>query len=371
MNVVSRTANRVKLESGTHEGSVRLTWDGKTKKWLLTAFEKRDGGGDATTTDTGVLSGRDDTASHADASDESIDRTLREFHQRGSDDPRGRITFDQSGKATITLFSKADLSTVMHEAGHLFLRVTADLHAAEGERLPEQMRSDWATTLDFLGAKPGEKLTVDQHERFARAWEEYLREGKSPSKGLRRVFEHAWAWLRSVYKATPVERISPEMRGVFDRMIAADDEIAAASREEGLTDHLAKYKGIATDAELEALARTAEEARLEAKTRVMSEAVKEGEREKQAWWKEARAGLRTEVAREVSERPEYAALTAIKNGTYPRIDAPGVLVLPDLGEGDGLPRKILWCRRRSPAPRQQRRGRGWSRRPWRGRRWRP
>jgi len=240
----------------------------------------------------------------------------------GGDDPRGRITFKpgpdgRTEKAIITLFSKADLSTVMHEAGHLFLQITADLHAAEGERLPDQMRADWAVTLDFLGAKPGEKLTTEQHETFARAWEEYLREGKAPSKGLRRVFEHAWAWLRAVYKGTPVEGISTEMRGVFDRMIAADDEIAAAARETGLVDHLAKYKGVATDAELEALARAADEARIEAKARVMSAAVKEAEREKAAWWKEARAALRTDVALEISDRPEYAALTAITKGTYP------------------------------------------------------
>ncbi len=40
MKVAKKTANRVQLESETHKASVRLTWNGKSKTWLLTAFEK-------------------------------------------------------------------------------------------------------------------------------------------------------------------------------------------------------------------------------------------------------------------------------------------------------------------------------------------
>lgn len=63
--------NRVRLESTDHAATVRLTWDNQTKHWLLTAYEKRQKGRsvDATTTDTGILAGTDDTASHAGASD--------------------------------------------------------------------------------------------------------------------------------------------------------------------------------------------------------------------------------------------------------------------------------------------------------------
>ncbi len=41
MKVVSRTANRVRMESDTHQAVVRLDHDGKAKKWLLTEFGKR------------------------------------------------------------------------------------------------------------------------------------------------------------------------------------------------------------------------------------------------------------------------------------------------------------------------------------------
>ena len=42
MHIVSRSENRIKLESDTHQASVRLTWDNQEKKWLLTAFEKKE-----------------------------------------------------------------------------------------------------------------------------------------------------------------------------------------------------------------------------------------------------------------------------------------------------------------------------------------
>lgn len=42
MAVVDRSDNRVQLESEVHKGAVRLQWDGETKNWLLTAYEKRD-----------------------------------------------------------------------------------------------------------------------------------------------------------------------------------------------------------------------------------------------------------------------------------------------------------------------------------------
>ncbi|WP_226998415.1 glycosyl hydrolase 108 family protein [Tardibacter chloracetimidivorans] len=40
MTVQSESANRIRLESPTHEAAVRLDWDNQQKTWLLTAYEK-------------------------------------------------------------------------------------------------------------------------------------------------------------------------------------------------------------------------------------------------------------------------------------------------------------------------------------------
>lgn len=64
MVVVKRTDNRVQLESETHQASVRLTWDGEKKNWLLTAFEKKNSVSDNTTDTVGTAESgkRNDTA---------------------------------------------------------------------------------------------------------------------------------------------------------------------------------------------------------------------------------------------------------------------------------------------------------------------
>lgn len=68
MHIVTRSSNRVNLESDTHKASVRLTWDNQRKNWLLTAFEKKNSVSD-NTTDTGETSLRgkqNDTATLQD-----------------------------------------------------------------------------------------------------------------------------------------------------------------------------------------------------------------------------------------------------------------------------------------------------------------
>lgn len=61
MRVVSSSKNRVNLESETHKAGVRLTWDGKRKSWLLTAFKKETSASDKRT-DTAATSLEGDTA---------------------------------------------------------------------------------------------------------------------------------------------------------------------------------------------------------------------------------------------------------------------------------------------------------------------
>jgi N12 class adenine-specific DNA methylase/predicted RNA methylase len=71
MRVVSRSDNRIQLESDTHKGAVRIEWDGESKNWLLTAFEKEEGVPD-TRTDTVEFSSKDDTARLANALNSNI-----------------------------------------------------------------------------------------------------------------------------------------------------------------------------------------------------------------------------------------------------------------------------------------------------------
>ena len=68
-------------------------------------------------------------------------------------------------------------------------------------------------------------------EQWARAFEGYLRTGEAPTVGLKRVFEQFKTWLTSIYRSFSDLGVdlSPEMKGVFDRMLGAADEAAPTS----------------------------------------------------------------------------------------------------------------------------------------------
>ena len=86
MRVTKRTDNRVNLESDTHMASVRLTWNDKEKKWLLTAFEKESSAIDNTTDTAETLSGkRNDTATPQSTASASKDSEKSTSEQEKSE----------------------------------------------------------------------------------------------------------------------------------------------------------------------------------------------------------------------------------------------------------------------------------------------
>lgn len=182
-------------------------------------------------------------------------------------DARGQISFadDITQQASIISMMKgADLSTFIHEGGHFFLEVQADLAAkiatriaadetvSDGERA---IADDFNTTLAWMGVEGSPELsaidtwylmTPDEkrphHEQWARGFEAYAFEGKSPSMELAKMFQTFRAWLVNVYRAmlksvnaskadiadTMKVELSDEVRAVMDRMLATSDQIAEA-----------------------------------------------------------------------------------------------------------------------------------------------
>lgn len=70
------------------------------------------------------------------------------------------------------------------------------------------------------------------HEQFARGFETYLMEGKAPSTELRNAFRTFARWLTQIYKSIRGQlnvNIDDEMRQVFDRMLATEEQIEAAN----------------------------------------------------------------------------------------------------------------------------------------------
>ena len=137
-------------------------------------------------------------------------------------------TFGEGSLIQITITPNADASTAVHEMSHYFLWEMERL----AQLLPHdaELQADLATTKKWLGWREGQtNWTREQQEQWARGFEAYLREGRAPSVELARAFARFKKWLCEIYKSITelgVE-LSDDMRGVFDRLLASEEETEA------------------------------------------------------------------------------------------------------------------------------------------------
>lgn len=240
--------------------------------------------------------------------------TIKQFEQPGEGKARGSVRFED-GRTIISLFEQRDLSTVIHEMGHTFLEELGI--DAQRPEAPQQVRDDAAATLRWFGVKDFSEVTVEHHEQWARAFEAYALEGKAPSAELGGVFQRFKAWLVSIYKAVEALRtpINDEIRGVFDRLIATDDEIAAAREQVGELQHFASAEQAGmTDAEFRAYIGAVEKARSTAETELLKKVMRDVRRRREATWQAEEAKVREEVTREVDRRADIASLQYLRKG---------------------------------------------------------
>lgn len=135
---------------------------------------------------------------------------------------RGAITFKDDGKTIIHLFEKADESTILHETGHLFLDNLQKF--SQLENAPASIKADLISIKKWMGVPEGGKIEVKHHEKFARGFEQYLREGKAPRPELQSVFNRFKEWLTSIYKSSDQLKVklSDDARGVYSRLLGSE-----------------------------------------------------------------------------------------------------------------------------------------------------
>jgi hypothetical protein len=252
-----------------------------------------------------------------------------------------RGSFDPSTN-TLALLAAADLSTFIHESGHFFLEVQADLAAriqtaiSRGDQVSEgeqQIVRDMDQILNWFGVRGDGNMsaldrwatmTLDEkrehHESWARGFERYVMEGKAPSQELQTLFARFRAWLVSVYKTLAGLNvvISDDVRSVMDRMLASDQAIAQAQaartmgplfqtpEQAGMT--LEEFQAYQALGERATAAASAElDARLLKDMRWLSRARDKALKEAQATAAAARAEVEQEVRAEVMAEPIYRA----------------------------------------------------------------
>ncbi len=170
--------------------------------------------------------------------DDKAINILQTYYQE-RDDPRGSVQIYPEGYL-INLFQGADLSTLLHETGHIFFEEMERMVRAGAA--DETMRRDYETMRVWLGAEPGQTLTEEMREKAARGFEAYLMEGKAPSVELESAFARFRKWLLAIYRsATRLNApLTDEVRGVFDRLLSSEREIAATAARNELLDLTAR-----------------------------------------------------------------------------------------------------------------------------------
>lgn len=176
----------------------------------------------------------------ADQSPKYRDEMVKAVLSQEGAAPRGQIAFgpDITQQAsTITLLQQADLSTFIHELGHFQLEVLASMATTDASAA-----GDMQTILSWLGVRDlaaWNTMTLEEkrpyHEQFARGFESYLFEGKAPAVELQGAFARVRAWMLNVYKNLTALNVTltDEVRGVFDRMLATEQQIADAESARG------------------------------------------------------------------------------------------------------------------------------------------
>jgi len=179
---------------------------------------------------------------------------------------------------------------------------------------PQQIKDDYQLLLDWFGT---DKPQTEHLEMFARGFEQYLGEGKAPTPELQPLFQRFKAWMIQVYRSLKNLNVdlTDEVRGVFDRMIATDEELKAARENVGAKPIFATAEEAGmTEAEFAAYQETAAAAGRKEDERLTADLMREYQREQEKWWKERRAEVRAEVETEAKGNPVYEAINLLTTG---------------------------------------------------------
>ena len=247
----------------------------------------------------------------------------------------GMTEIMKDGERIISIFKTADRSTFLHEMGHVFFDDIKNL--AEMENAPEQLVLDWNKLKEWSewdNAKGADNTKA--HEKFARGWEAYLREGNAPTKGLQRVFRMFSKWLTRIYRAvTRLGGLPPkEIQDIMARMIATQEDIDAYTKEQALeqfeSSKLFKQLDEVEQAKVQSYIADVGEM---AKERVMKRYMKELESRPIKEWNDEKDSIQADIEKRLMEQyPIYKdhqrynafgkdALTNTRYGTLKELEA--------------------------------------------------
>lgn len=164
------------------------------------------------------------------------------WKQNSQTETKGQFRQADDGTYIIDLFKGADASTAIHETGHYFAETM--INEALADPSNARLNADAKKLMEYAGIDADTWASGDVeakragHEKLAEAFETYIMEGKAPSVGLRGAFQRFANWLSAIYskiaRSENAADLTPEVRQVFDRMLACREEIEVMARMEGM-----------------------------------------------------------------------------------------------------------------------------------------
>ena len=292
---------------------------------------------------------------------EAVNDELRKaelFAQQGEQPDTGAARgYYDPANSVIRLTESADLSTFLHEFAHFMYEMEASGNTEMNQsinnwykRNAEDVAAEASKYLngEYDPLKQGDRSTESQqtvteadvvnyldsnstgstdkdaavrravHEQFARGFETYLMEGKAPSIELRNAFRTFARWLAQIYQALRGDlnvKLDAEMRQVFDRLLATEDQIAAAESR-------ARVEPMFTDAAMAGM--TEEEfsdyqQRQEKVKDIQTETLRDQmikvlTRKTKQWWKEERADIVDEEMTTLRDEQVYSTAARLRDG---------------------------------------------------------
>ena len=215
----------------------------------------------------------------------------------------GMTTIKSQTERIVELFKTADKSTFMHEMGHVFFDDIKTL--AEMENAPQQVKDDWQALKEWSGWNDNETINTDAHEKFARGFEAYLREGEAPTKFLERTFRRFSKWLSAIYRA--VSRLGglppKDIRDVMDRMLSTQEDIEAYAEQQQLEqfEKTELYKQLSEQDQARMQSYIAD-VKEKAKERVMRKLMKELDNRPIKEWEEEKDAIQIEIEKRLIEQ---------------------------------------------------------------------
>lgn len=217
---------------------------------------------------------------------------------------------------TIKLFESKDQSTFLHESAHLFLTMMVGL---EAKNPTGSVASDLKLIKEWVGTD--DLMSVDAQEKWARGFESYLMKGEAPTPQLRKAFNTFKTWLLRIYKnieglsrqAGFDVSVTPEIKGVMDRLLATEEEINGAESQLNIEMLTADQLGI-KGKDAEAYDNAVQDARSYAEAQLNDQLLKELNKKQSKEYRDKFNAKKNEVLKGLYEQPIYQAMEAVRTG---------------------------------------------------------